>query len=88
MVMGVCRGVLDDTNDADDAFQATFLLLARKAGVIWVNDSLGGWLHRVACRIAILGQIQHAKGATGNGVPRRCRCARTHDRPVWDDATR
>jgi RNA polymerase sigma factor (sigma-70 family) len=53
MVMAVCRGILADPNDADDAFQAAFLLLARKAGALWVNDSLGGWLHRVACRIAL-----------------------------------
>jgi RNA polymerase sigma factor (sigma-70 family) len=53
MVMGVCRGVLDDSNDADDAFQATFLLLARKSSTLWVDDSIGGWLHRVACRIAL-----------------------------------
>jgi RNA polymerase sigma factor (sigma-70 family) len=53
MVMGVCRGMLDDSNDADDAFQATFLLLARKSSTLWVDDSIGGWLHRVACRIAL-----------------------------------
>ncbi len=53
MVMAVCRGVVDDPNDADDAFQAAFLLLARKAGKLWVDDSLGGWLHRVASRIAL-----------------------------------
>ncbi len=52
MVLAVCRGVLEDPNDADDAFQASFLLLARKAKSLWVNDSLGGWLHRVASRIA------------------------------------
>jgi RNA polymerase sigma factor (sigma-70 family) len=52
MVLAVCRGVLDDPNDADDAFQAAFLLLARKAKSLWVDDSLGGWLHRVASRIA------------------------------------
>jgi RNA polymerase sigma factor (sigma-70 family) len=52
MVLAVCRGVLNDPNDADDAFQATFLLLARKAKSLWVHDSLGGWLHRVASRIA------------------------------------
>ena len=53
MVMAVCRAIVDDPNDADDAFQAAFLLLARKAGALWVDDSLGGWLHRVACRIAL-----------------------------------
>ena len=53
MVLAVCRGVLNDSNDADDAFQAVFLLLARKARSLWIHDSLGGWLHRVACRIAV-----------------------------------
>src|SRR5690348_8211685 len=53
MVLGVCRRVLGDPNDADDAFQATFLLLARKARSIWVDGSVGGWLHRVAWRIAL-----------------------------------
>jgi RNA polymerase sigma factor (sigma-70 family) len=53
MVMSVCRGILIDPNDADDAFQAAFLLLARKAGSLRVTDALGGWLHRVAFRVAL-----------------------------------
>ncbi len=53
MVLSVCRRVLIDPNDADDAFQAAFLLLARKARSIWVEGSIGGWLHRVAWRIAV-----------------------------------
>ncbi len=52
MVLAVCRGVLNDANDADDAFQAAFLLLVRKARSLWIKESIGGWLHRVACRIA------------------------------------
>jgi RNA polymerase sigma factor (sigma-70 family) len=52
MVLAVCCRVLNDSNDADDAFQAVFLLLARKARSLWIKDSLGGWLHRVSCRIA------------------------------------
>ncbi len=52
-VMVVCRDVLRDQHDAEDAFQATFLILARKAGSLWVGDSLSAWLHRVARRVAV-----------------------------------
>jgi RNA polymerase sigma factor (sigma-70 family) len=54
MVLAVCRGVLKDPHDTHDAFQATFLVLVRKAHSLWaVKGSLGSWLYRVAYRIAI-----------------------------------
>ncbi len=52
MVLGVCRRVLRDEHAADDAFQATFLILVRKAGSIFVADSLGRWLYGVSVRVA------------------------------------
>ncbi len=52
MVLRVCRGVLMDPNDVEDAFQATFLVLVQKARSLWVSDSLGPWLHQVALRTA------------------------------------
>ena len=52
MVLRVCRGVLVDSHDTQDAFQATFLVLVKKARSLWVRDSLGPWLHQVAFRTA------------------------------------
>ena len=52
MVFRVCRGIVGNPQDAEDAFQATFFILARKADKLWVRDSLAPWLHRVACRAA------------------------------------
>jgi RNA polymerase sigma factor (sigma-70 family) len=52
MVLGVCGGLLGDPNDAEDALQATFLVLARKARSLWVRDTIGPWLHGVARRVA------------------------------------
>src|SRR5262249_8892403 len=52
MVLRVCRSLLGDEHEAHDAFQATFLVLVRRAGTLWVRDSLGAWLHQVACRVA------------------------------------
>ncbi|MCI0638140.1 MAG: sigma-70 family RNA polymerase sigma factor [Gemmataceae bacterium] len=52
MVHGMCRKMLRHTQDAEDAFQATFLVLARKAKSIRKQESVGGWLYGVAYRVA------------------------------------
>jgi RNA polymerase sigma factor (sigma-70 family) len=52
MVLGVCRRLLRDLHDAEDAFQATFLVLVRKATTITPREAVGSWLYGVAYRTA------------------------------------
>ena len=61
MVLAAGRRVLADANDAEDVFQATFLLLACKAGSVRSSGSLGAWLHRTATRLALALREQAAR---------------------------
>jgi RNA polymerase sigma factor (sigma-70 family) len=58
MVLGVCRRILDDPEEAEDASQATFLVLIRKARSIRVEGSVGRWLYGVATRVAARGRAR------------------------------
>ena len=61
MVWDVCRAVLSDPHAAEDAFQATFLILVRKAGSIRRRDSVGPWLYGVARRVAVRAKANAAR---------------------------
>jgi len=61
MVLRVCRNVLRDPHDAEDAFQATFLVLAKRMRSIRKLDSLACWLHGVAARVSARARVEAAK---------------------------
>jgi RNA polymerase sigma factor (sigma-70 family) len=71
MVLSVCRRVLGDAHLTEDAFQATFLVLIRKAGSLRERERVGGWLHGVAYRVA--------RKARGSAARRR-----EHQSPLTD----
>jgi RNA polymerase sigma factor (sigma-70 family) len=58
LVFGVCPRVLHNWHDAEDAFQATFLALARRAGRIAKQEAVPAWLHKVAYRVALTAQAR------------------------------
>jgi RNA polymerase sigma factor (sigma-70 family) len=82
MVLGVCRRVLRDPHAADDAFQATFLILARKGGAIAGGESVGGWLYRVAYNTAL-----KAKAGAAARQRRERRAASRTPADVLDEVT-
>ena len=61
MVLGVCRRMLGDRGEVDDAFQATFLVLVRRAGAVGRGDLIGPWLHGVAVRVCRQARARQAR---------------------------
>ncbi len=95
MVRGVCRRLLYDPWDVEDAFQATFLVLLRKAGSLRDGESLGPWLHGVAYRVAARIRARAArrtgeesKGARPEAVESACDLERSELRILIDEEIR
>jgi membrane fusion protein, multidrug efflux system len=69
LVYGVCRRALCHAQDAEDAFQATFLVLARKAATVRRRGAVGPWLYRVAHRVALRARSRATSAAPSEPLP-------------------
>lgn len=85
MVLAVCRRVLGDANDAEDAFQATFLILIRKASSISRPERLGNWLYGVAYRTALDARGNRARRQARERQVAEMPAAEVTGDPVWQD---
>jgi len=89
MVLGVCRRVLGDRHEAEDAFQATFLVLARKASSIARPEQLANWLFGVASRTALDARARaarrHARERRVHAMSRSQTTPSGDDQPVLDE---
>jgi RNA polymerase sigma factor (sigma-70 family) len=85
VVLSVCERVLHDRHDVEDAFQATFLLLLRKASSLRQPELLGAWLYGVAYRTALRAKADAARRRLHERAAAAQRMALPSEDPVWRD---
>ena len=89
MVLGVCRRMLGDSHQVEDVFQATFLVLVRKAAALRSRDRVGNWLYGVATRLALKARSTAARQAVKQSeITDMATAAETHWsdlRPILDE---
>ncbi|HLJ94513.1 MAG TPA: sigma-70 family RNA polymerase sigma factor [Gemmataceae bacterium] len=85
MVWGVCRRVLGNRHDAEDAFQATFLVLVRKAAAIHQRAKVGNWLYGVALKIALKARTNRAKRQAREMLLTNLPDTATIDQSIWSE---
>jgi RNA polymerase sigma factor (sigma-70 family) len=85
MVLNVCRRLLHHVEDAEDAFQATFLVFVRKAHTVSKREGIGSWLYKVAYRVALRAQAAAAKRARRERQAATAPAAEAASDGVWRD---
>src|SRR5262249_55310658 len=85
MVLGGCRRLLRNPHDIEDAFQAAFLVLLRKANTIRTRDAVASWLHQVAYRIALKARARSARRPLDNQYLEEVPAPELPDDLVWRD---
>jgi RNA polymerase sigma factor (sigma-70 family) len=85
MVMGVCRRVLGEAHDAEDAFQASFLVLFRKAGSLSRSATVAGWLYTVASHVALRAKAMAGRRRECEMLAMQTKNSATTDAAAWDD---
>jgi len=85
MVLSVCRRSLANEQDREDVFQATFLLLVRKAGSIRRRESVGSWLHGVAHRLAVRCRLQADRRRVHERQAGQARAPSTQTSEAWEE---
>src|SRR5262245_26635151 len=83
LVYNVCRRVLHHADDVEDAFQATFLILFRKASTIRNRATIAGWLHHVAHRVAL--RARAARRPVEPLLDADIAAPNGEDTPLWSD---
>ncbi|MCI0462294.1 MAG: RNA polymerase sigma factor, partial [Gemmataceae bacterium] len=85
MVLNVCRRIVHQEQDAEDAFQATFLALVRKASSIGKRTALGSWLYKVAYRAALAAKAAATRRARREKQGLDLAVVTSRHDPIWSD---